>query len=313
MKIAKDPNVSIVLPGCNANCAFCFINYNKAVVAAGWLEQLERNLNALPKDFWQISITGGEPLISKHLVDVLNVIDRSRWKKVVLTTNALSLDEEVAGRLRGKVDHVNISRYSSSNSVNVNVFGVYLMPTDAQLRRYISILNIHGIDVTFNCVLRPCGLDEYGRAGGVYRYIAWARGLGAQAVSFRKQQTDGGDLEPTAEEKAFTHHKVINETRCPVCRSKTQLINGMKVIWKAALHHRDTVLPDKVHELIWQPSGEFTLDWGGKFPLMKALLRDNDIRLRLDLGVTKGSPVDGVTIKGRPHSPREIIVWEWPI
>lgn len=74
----QDPNFSIVMPGgCNADCAFCF-NKDKRTVRMGdrmtWLLNLYRTLVALPEQFYQISITGNEPMMSPIIGDVLSIL-----------------------------------------------------------------------------------------------------------------------------------------------------------------------------------------------------------------------------------------------
>jgi len=61
--INEEPNFSIIVPtGCNAHCDFCFWNRGHSEVdPVEYLNQLCETLDALPDDFEQCSITGGEP------------------------------------------------------------------------------------------------------------------------------------------------------------------------------------------------------------------------------------------------------------
>ena len=65
----KDPNFSVVMRGaCNAKCAFCFNKHKavreNAITDDKWLLNLSTTLSQLPDDFYQISITGNEPMLS---------------------------------------------------------------------------------------------------------------------------------------------------------------------------------------------------------------------------------------------------------
>jgi len=122
------PNFSIVMPGgCNAECSFCYHRSARTVERVSSREfvgRLGMFLHALPAQFRQVSITGGEPLLSPALADVLDTIrlQRDRYRHVVLTTNGTRLPE-MARHLAGVVDHVNVSRHHYSEAKNLRVFG----------------------------------------------------------------------------------------------------------------------------------------------------------------------------------------------
>lgn len=56
----NEPNLTIVLPvGCNANCDFCFWHNRK--MGKAYMNTLFLNINKLPQNFKQVTISGGEP------------------------------------------------------------------------------------------------------------------------------------------------------------------------------------------------------------------------------------------------------------
>ena len=114
-------NLSIIMPGqCNANCNFCFWRSDKE--PQDYIQQLKATLDSMPEEFAQISLTGGEPCISPYFRDVLNVIDKKRYPKVVLTTNGTSLIKQLVCPEFAKVDHLNISRHHFDDAINNEIF-----------------------------------------------------------------------------------------------------------------------------------------------------------------------------------------------
>jgi len=261
MDTIVDPNFSIVLPGgCNGRCKFCFWKEEK-FNPHGFLNGLSDALTGLPEQFWKISITGGEPTLSPIIDEVLNMIRevKERWPKVVFTTNGAEL-ERTAFKLKGVVDFVNISRHDINDNKNYEIFGTdRMIPTMEEIVGHNAALNRHGIETTANCVLRP-DLDPR-------EYIKFAGPMGFSAVCFRKPHVEGCTLEPTEQERAFNDHTPIGESSCPVCRSKTQLIRGMRVVWQTSIPEPSDIMPDEIYEVVLHPDGELYADWSKRIPL----------------------------------------------
>ena len=248
----SNPNFSIVMPGgCNGKCDFCF--WEKTKTCKNYTEKLSEVLENLPEQFNQISITGGEPTISPYFENVLNIIDRDRYRKVVLTTNASNLSK-VMNMLEGRVDHVNISRHHFKDEINNSVFKTQ-MPSSDSLKKMIRDLNKIGIDVTFSAVLN----ENLNTKKDIKEYIKFSKDCGATKVFFRKQH---GNLDPSKAEQSFENYK-SEEFRCPVCRTKVQLIEGMNVEWKSSLIEPSNEI-NKIFELIFNENGKLTKDWEGK-------------------------------------------------
>ena len=116
----QNTNLSIVMPGgCNGKCDFCF--WKKSKPCDNYLEKLNDIMYSLPSQFYQLSITGGEPTLSPYLENVLNLIDRNIFTHTVLTSNGSKLLESIS-MLEGKIDHVNISRHHFEDSINDSIF-----------------------------------------------------------------------------------------------------------------------------------------------------------------------------------------------
>jgi hypothetical protein len=84
---------------------------------------------------------------------------------------------------------------------------------------------------------------------------------GFKSVAFRK---DENSLTPTEVEQHFvrTYGRAI-ENGCPVCRTNTQRIGDIEVMWKCGLHE-PSISAGEVTERIFQPDGKTYSDWGFK-------------------------------------------------
>jgi len=280
-----DPNFSIILPGpCNANCAFCFWkrDENENAEISNYMLKLDALLSKLPKQFTQVSLTGGEPTISKHLPSVLNVLrdHRKQFNKVVLTTNlvrpiTLRKDERIQEFVRqfsGVVDYVNVSIHHNVTETNKKILRVKdgnITPDTEMLKKFINKMNIIGIPVNANCVLTNNLVHDWleGAARWIFLkssiddYITEIKRLGFSSISFRKPHTKDSGLEPHPAEVAFQNRKVVMESKCPVCVAKTQIIDGMYVTWKRSVAEPSDSMPDLIYELVYHPDETLAADW----------------------------------------------------
>lgn len=249
--LVHNPNFSIVTPfGCNAKCSFCF--WKGEDNCSNFFKNLQEVLNKLPKNFNSISLTGGEPTTNVDgLLEIVKMINK-RYK-VVLTSNSYNLSHFLE-RLTGGISHINISRHSISDTKNNEIFQSKLANTD-ELKFITKIANNKGIDITLSAVLN----DELSTKDDILEYINFAKKVGANAVFFRKTH---GNLEKTSVEKEFDDLIKIDVT-CPVCRNTEQIIEGMKVTWKASIMEPSNKI-NGIFELIYQQNGDLTSDWAGK-------------------------------------------------
>ena len=262
-----NPNLSIVVPGgCNGKCDFCF--WKKSTPCNNYLEKLNNILSNLPVQFYQLSLTGGEPTLSPHLESILNFIDKKVFKHTVLTSNGAKLIDYVS-KLEGKIDHVNISRHHFDDMINDSIFKAKMLTKD-ELKLVSNELNKVGIDVTFSAVLN----EHLNTKNEIENYLQFAKECGASQVFFRKPH---GDLKPTEVEKAYESYK-SSEYHCPVCRTKNQLIGGIKVSWKASLEEPSKELGGTIYELIVNENGDVTKDWKGKLKVDYNRINESLIR-----------------------------------
>lgn len=256
-----NPNFSVVVRGgCNARCPFCFSN-NSIVEHPDYINILKGVLENFPKEFQQVSITGGEPTISPDIRQVLELL-KPRFKKVVFNTNGHALygllDDS---RFNEAVTHVNISRHAVDGDENNKIMGINAgsgVPDEKELTLYIEKLNMYGIYTCLNAVV-----DDTSTEGFVHDYIKLAKRVGASAVSFRKKVDAVSDMKPVQVEKAFDKYRHVGHNECPACRDTAQIIDGMMTVWKVGLWEPMDKI-QLIYELIFQKNGKLTMDWAGR-------------------------------------------------
>jgi MoaA/NifB/PqqE/SkfB family radical SAM enzyme len=248
----NNPNLSLVLPGpCQAKCDFCFWYQKKT--AKDWMERLEYTLDNLPDCFYQISITGGEPTLSPFLLPVLDAVEkrRNKYKKIVMTTNAIKLYDYV-DRVAQVVDHVNISRHHWLQEENEKVFKTKNIPNDLALGVYAGELKNK---LTFNCVIKDISVED------MHTYLKYAKDLGVNNICFRQEH--GSLNSVTIERYLLGNYAKTGEGGCPVCRSSYFDFDGMNVgIKYSILEPKDVI--DGIYELILHADGKLTSDWEAK-------------------------------------------------
>lgn len=229
------PNFTILTPGaCNAKCEFCFWNHQDGKIKppSDYGGRLIRTLLALPAQYRSISISGGEPTRSPHLLTVLNAVATARryraYDRVVLTTNGSNLDEVLDCAPDLRVDFINISRHHYRDDANQRIFRTRAVPTAEALQGLVGAARHAGIPVTLNCVI-----DESTDRDFILQYIDFAHRVGVGSVSFRKEAST---ITPTAVEEHFQSTFPRGPSNdCPVCRGATQRIFGMEVRWKGSV------------------------------------------------------------------------------
>lgn len=253
------PNFSIVLPGpCNANCPFCF--WKETSSSPAYLDGLIAVLNALPPTMTEVSLTGGEPLMSPHFEEVLSVC-ATRFKKVVITTNGTHLleMESFISSVPNAHIYINISRHHHQDDRNKMIFNSSFVPSAEEIGDAIALLSMSGgIPVRANCVL----CDQFNGASDVHEYLKWCRATGFNSVSFRKQH---GTLNQPKEYDWFREYRAIDVSHCPVCETITTLVGGIPVLWKSSVAEPSETM-EEIYELVLHPNCNLTLDWQGMKP-----------------------------------------------
>jgi uncharacterized Fe-S cluster-containing radical SAM superfamily protein len=255
-----EPNFSILLPGgCNAKCSFCFAGEcKKPLPVPAYVKRLHETLTELPDEFTSVSLTGGEPTISKYLKPTLMVLalHKKRIKKVVMTTNGTRL-MSCLDEMIGVVDHLNLSMHHYDAKENKKIFGGSYDRDHDTIHSMNHDANKAGIDVTANCVFNLKTPPSF-----FAEYIEVAKRLGFSAVHFRKE--NGNLKTPANWNKAFGDHTVTGKGGCPACRTTWIRAGGIPVALKTSVLEPDTALDaDTIHELIFHGDGKLYSNWAG--------------------------------------------------
>lgn len=257
----ENPNFTIIASGgCSAKCDFCTDSYTRKS-SANYLKNLEKVLfgKALPSNFIQCSISGGEPTTSPHLKEILKLVkDSGRFYKVVFTTNGAKLEQHME-YIADHVSHINISRHGIGDEANEAVFQTKHFIKDDRLPIVTEYFNKRGVDVNFNYVYTKNNMLTKPQ---VLDYIKYAKEMGANTISLRYDQNENS-LEPTPLENEFSDYKIVYKGGCPVCRNHTLLVRGMPTVFKASFAEPSNTIKD-VYELVYGVHGKLTTDWEGK-------------------------------------------------
>lgn len=259
-RIMKGANFSVVLPGeCNASCRFCFWR-RWGDESEHFVQSLLGHLDLLGDAVTQVSITGGEPMLSPWLKIVLRVL-ADRDLKVVLTTNGYNLDKTELKNMSGVVNHINISRHAVKDQENQQIFGTSLVPNQIELALICELANRTGIDVTLNRVVHQKYCDWQNFMG----YVRWARLTGASAICLRSNYAQASlDSIPIEDHLG----KPIGQRGCPVCITTSYICLGMPVHVKRSLPETYQPDSDHIHEIIMHPDGRLYEDWEAKHPII---------------------------------------------
>jgi MoaA/NifB/PqqE/SkfB family radical SAM enzyme len=271
-----NPNFSIIATNkCNADCKFCFVKKNKKVKDSNnYITSLEKTLDLLPEAFSQISITGGEPLISPSIREILGVVrDRKKmYPNVVLTTNGTNL-LNLGDEITRAVDHVNISRHHYDEQENIKLFGGCYDVGDSYVESAINTYSKFGVDISCNCVVSLSTKPDF-----ILNFIKWARSIGFISVHFRAECNDYS-MTPLPVDEYFNDHKVLAFANCPCCSTKYQSILGYNVYWKYSIPEPSEVIPG-VFELVFNVDGKAYKDWNCKKEIYLVESDDEEMELR---------------------------------
>ena len=180
--------------------------------------------------------------------------------RVVLTTHGGNLEQHIP-LIDCAVDHVNISRHAISDEDNYRIFHTSSVPSTYDLIKLIKkIHNETSCDVTLNCVVKPDVDFKF-----CYDFVEYAKSIGADAVSFRKEASD---VTPTATELLFekVFGNIVGRSNCPVCRGMGQRVQGFPVRWKGSVAE-PSIQTNGVYEVVIHPDGKPYADWSMTKPI----------------------------------------------
>ena len=164
-----------IVASCNLSCTHCFAGElpRRADMTLAELDRLFAELAALGS--FRVGLTGGEPLLRKDLLDVIDAAT-SHGLHPCITTNGLLLDERMARELgRRELVWLNVSLEGATAKTNDAVRGA---GTFEEVIRRVRMLARHARFTLAFTILRD-NADE------VERCAELARDLGAHTAVFR--------------------------------------------------------------------------------------------------------------------------------
>jgi molybdenum cofactor biosynthesis enzyme MoaA/predicted dehydrogenase len=105
---------------CNQDCTFCSANETSTNVWASREEMLRAIARTARRGIERVSFSGGEPTLSKHLVEYVHCAARLGVRKIELVTNAVLLDkrEKVAALTAAGLTHAFVSLHAHDEALS---------------------------------------------------------------------------------------------------------------------------------------------------------------------------------------------------
>lgn len=231
-EVYKNFNLSIFIDDyCNADCKFCVAQlryehrsllYKKDKLPdSEYLARLEKVLTEIRPLNPSISITGGEPSLSKKLLPVLEIVDELGFRKRTITTNGSHLLDNINGNtvienlIKYHWDHLNISRTSPSDKLNQEIMRYNCSEgycDNNMLKTILDISNNSSLKHRLSCLLLQ---DSVNSVDKIKEFVDYYIGLGANNFIFRELM----DYDATA----------VNQEKIDYCVSNKVKLND---IWK---------------------------------------------------------------------------------
>lgn len=203
-KVYKNFNFSIFVDDyCNADCKFCVAQlryqhknaiYQKEHIKDKdkYLERLEEVLKMIRPLNPSVSLTGGEPTLSPIFTDIIELIDKYKFRKRTVTTNGSGLlktinnDTVLNHLINNSFNHLNISRVSYNDILNREIMRYtndkeYC--TNEMLGEILNITNKSDMKHRLSCVLLKESINSVEE---MKKYLDFYSKLGANNFIFRE-------------------------------------------------------------------------------------------------------------------------------
>ena len=205
-------------PRCNGKCSFCIEKDGfRPEKRIPWKDLADAilNTNKSPLQF-----LGGEPCLYPHLYDITKYL-KEAGKNIYITTNGSRFMDSSFSKSLRHVDGVNISIHHSDLLINKEITGINLKKNMLELA--VSDLHIWGAKVRFNC---NCINDYVDSKEACYKFIDFAKAMGADGVRFAELKNDGRFVDLA---KIFDHQYSLNDEPFTLGCHQDAVINDMPV------------------------------------------------------------------------------------
>lgn len=161
---------------CNLHCTHCFAELKTQQAEDYPLQELEAAFKMLEQgNVLEVRVSGGEPLLHREILGVLELLGRSRFRKVLLT-NGTMLTEEIVLALKAANVTPTVSLDDSDSETHDLFRGV-----EGAHRRTVEglkLLQKHGVEYGINCCLNKKNLNR------IQDIIDLTAGYGAARIAF---------------------------------------------------------------------------------------------------------------------------------
>ena len=164
----KKPNIINfhITDACNYTCNHCFADFKMKDLplkdAKKVIDSIETFFRENEIDNGRINIAGGEPLMYRHLDEIIDYIAEKNIK-VSIITNGSRLTEERIAAWSGKVAMIGISVDAINADANIHIGRCDALKTTNELEHLVKMAEaIHkaGIKLKINTVVSKVNLDE---------------------------------------------------------------------------------------------------------------------------------------------------------
>ena len=164
----KKPNIINfhITDACNYTCKHCFADFKMKDLplkdAKKVIDSIETFFRENEIDNGRINIAGGEPLMYRHLDEIIDYIAEKNIK-VSIITNGARLTEERIAAWSGKVAMIGISVDAINADANIHIGRCDALKTTNELEHLVKMAEaIHkaGIKLKINTVVSKANLDE---------------------------------------------------------------------------------------------------------------------------------------------------------
>lgn len=249
----NEPNFTVVLPvGCNASCDFCF--WHKRNPGFDYFGNLQSQINKLPKEFKQVSISGGEPTMLgiesfRYLLGILS----ERFDKIVLNTNGYKLLEFLSDNyIRETINYINLSRHGISDEYNQLVFKSKTVPSTQ------DIIEINKLkQVRLNMVFEN-DVDD------ISDWIKFAEYTESNGISFRRLASIGVKPISKLENRLDRDNTFIEifKSKCDVCYGANYKKNNLDITIRYSVDEpMDYMSKNTIYEAISDGEGFIHYKW----------------------------------------------------
>lgn len=196
-------NLSVFLTDeCNASCNFCVaklryfhegVDFVKPKIDDDnvYFERMKKILALLKPLNPSVSLTGGEPTLSRRLPEVLDILNSYNVRKRTMTTNGSELLRQVESCGKTVLDelidyrlaHLNISRAHYDEKINQEIMQIKGGFSNADLEFIVRKARKYNIRPRLSCILLREHIHTF---DDVLRYLDWAESIGVDNVVFRQ-------------------------------------------------------------------------------------------------------------------------------